>query len=60
MQTLESLNISLKVAVAIEKTNESFARLEARLAERGRQVFAGNALTWADMQLLFYVDFVNR
>ena len=60
MQTLESLNISLKVAVAIEKTNESFARLEARLAERGGQFFAGNALTWADMQLLFYVDFVNR
>lgn len=49
-----------KVAAFIEKTAEVFGKLESRLDGRGGQFFAGNSLTWADLQLFFYIDFFNR
>ena len=48
-----------KMAAFVEKTTETFGRLERRLDERGGQFFAGNALSWADLQLFFYVEFFN-
>ena len=44
----------------IEKTAEVFGKLESRLDGRGGQFFAGNSLTWADLQLFFCIEFVNR
>jgi len=49
-----------KIATAIEKTEEGFKKLEARLDSRGGQFFAGNNLTWADLEIYFYIDFFNK
>ena len=39
-----------------ETVTAMFQKLEKRLEARGGQFFAGNCLTWADLQLLAYLD----
>jgi glutathione S-transferase len=42
-----------------EKFETTLANLEAQLKSRGGQFFAGNQLTWADLQLFNILDFLK-
>ena len=52
---------ALKMKKALEETVPAgLGNLEKVLSSRGGQFFAGNALTWAELHFLQFVDFMLR